>query len=257
MGSKARVAKYIVPIIQKCINDNGIESYIEPFVGGANIIDKISCEQKIGNDIRTSLVALLSYVQNGGQLPNYISYCEYSNVRSNPEAYDDWYVGCVGFLASYNGRYFDGGYAKSGYEKTKSGERYRDYYRESKENLLKQSQQSSFKDIAFQCSNYVDLFNEYRPNNSVIYCDPPYAQTKQYSNSKNFDYDKFWNIVREYSKTNYILVSELQCPEDFVSMWQQEVSRSIKSTDKSNATEKLFVYKDGLYANRYLKYNKS
>lgn len=34
MGSKSRIAKYIVPIIQKCIDDNGLEYYIEPFVGG-------------------------------------------------------------------------------------------------------------------------------------------------------------------------------------------------------------------------------
>ena len=42
-GSKSRQAKYIVPIIQKYINENNIEVYIEPFVGGANIADKIVC----------------------------------------------------------------------------------------------------------------------------------------------------------------------------------------------------------------------
>lgn len=41
MGSKSRIAKDIVPIIQKCIDDNNLETYIEPFVGGANVIDKI------------------------------------------------------------------------------------------------------------------------------------------------------------------------------------------------------------------------
>ena len=34
MGSKSRIAKYIVPIIQKYINENDITMYIEPFVGG-------------------------------------------------------------------------------------------------------------------------------------------------------------------------------------------------------------------------------
>ena len=42
MGSKSRIAKDIVPIIQKCIDDNNIETYVEPFVGGANVIDKIN-----------------------------------------------------------------------------------------------------------------------------------------------------------------------------------------------------------------------
>lgn len=50
MGSKSRIAKYIVPIIQQCIDDNNIEYYIEPFVGGANVIDKIICKNKSGSD---------------------------------------------------------------------------------------------------------------------------------------------------------------------------------------------------------------
>lgn len=62
-GSKNRIAKYIVPIIQKYIDDNNIETYIEPFVGGANIIDKIQCKNKIGADINDELIALLKYVQ--------------------------------------------------------------------------------------------------------------------------------------------------------------------------------------------------
>ena len=68
MGSKSRIAKYIVPIIQKCIDDNNIRYYIEPFVGGANIIDKIICENKSGSDKNEYLIALLDYVSRGGKL---------------------------------------------------------------------------------------------------------------------------------------------------------------------------------------------
>lgn len=46
MGSKSRIAKDIVPIIQSYINNNDIDMYIEPFVGGANVIDKIKCNKK-------------------------------------------------------------------------------------------------------------------------------------------------------------------------------------------------------------------
>ena len=41
MGSKAKVARYIVPIIQKQIERSGCETYLEPFCGGCNVIDKI------------------------------------------------------------------------------------------------------------------------------------------------------------------------------------------------------------------------
>lgn len=124
MGSKSRIAKDIVPIIQKCIDDNNIEIYIEPFVGGANVIDKINCKNKIGNDLNKYLIGLLSYVSNNGELLQEVSRELYSEVRSNylkeNNNYEDWYVGNIGFLASYNGRWFDGGFAKPGYEKTKN-----------------------------------------------------------------------------------------------------------------------------------------
>ena len=41
MGSKAKVARYIVPIIQEQIERSGYETYLEPFCGGCNVIDKI------------------------------------------------------------------------------------------------------------------------------------------------------------------------------------------------------------------------
>ena len=34
MGSKSRIAKHIVPIIQDYIDENQVKYYIEPFVGG-------------------------------------------------------------------------------------------------------------------------------------------------------------------------------------------------------------------------------
>lgn len=59
MGSKAKYAKHIVPILQKTIDENNIDTYIECFVGGANIIDKINCTNKYGYDRSDTLIALL------------------------------------------------------------------------------------------------------------------------------------------------------------------------------------------------------
>lgn len=50
MGSKNRIAKQIVPIIQKQIDNNSVKVYIEPFVGGSNMIEHVKCEQKIGGE---------------------------------------------------------------------------------------------------------------------------------------------------------------------------------------------------------------
>ena len=246
MGSKSRIAKDIVPIIQKCIDDNNIETYVEPFVGGANVIDKINCKNKIGNDLNKYLIGLLNYVSNDGELLQEVSRELYSEVRSNylkeNNNYEDWYVGNIGFLASYNGRWFDGGYAKPGYEKTKTGTRYRDYYKEGLDNLLKQKEK--LKDIKFSAVDYKDIII---PNNSVIYCDPPYEGAKFYSNSIKFNYEEFWKYMRKISQDNYVFISEENAPDDFVCIWNKEVSRSIKATDKSKSSEKLFVYKEGKF----------
>ena len=76
----------------------------------------------------------------------------------------------------------------------------------------------------------------------MIYCDPPYQGTKQYANATQFDYEKFWQWCRDMSKNNIVIISEQNAPDDFTCIWQQEVSRSIKATDKSKSVEKLFIY---------------
>ena len=242
MGSKSRIAKFIVPILQFCIKENNIELYLEPFVGRANVIDKIRCKQKIGNDISKPLIALLNYVKNDGILIDEVSRDFYNEVRSNQDKYEDWVVGCVGFLASYNGRFFDGGYAKPGYEKTKNGFRYRDYYKEAKNNIMEQSESDLFKQTVFECGDYIDFLEKHNPKNSLIYFDPPYKNVKQYKNSIGFDYDLFWNTVRKYSENNVCIVSELEAPKDFTCIWEKPVSRSIKVSDKTESTEKLFIF---------------
>ena len=68
MGSKSRIAKHIVPIIQRYIDENNIEKYVEPFVGGANVIDKVQCKEKYGFDKNKYLIALLKRVQSGEKL---------------------------------------------------------------------------------------------------------------------------------------------------------------------------------------------
>lgn len=109
MGSKQRLSKYIVPIIQNEINKNGSEYYLEPFVGGANIIDKIQCQNKIGYDINKYLIALLKQAQNDiSVFPKTITEEEYYNVKYNKENYPDWYVGLVGFCATFSAKFFDG-----------------------------------------------------------------------------------------------------------------------------------------------------
>ena len=190
---------------------------------------------------------MLDYVAKGGKLLDEVPRELYNQVRmaynSGNDTFDNWYVGNVGLLASYNGKGFEGGYAKAGYEKTQSGLRYRDYYQEAKRNLEKQS--SDLVGIKFTCCDYrqTDV-----GCNTMIYCDPPYANTTSYKTAKGFDYDEFWQTIRQWSRDNYVLVSEQVAPPDFITVWEQSTLRSLNPTGKSMVTEKLFAYNKGLYA---------
>ena len=46
MGSKAKITDYIVPVIQSHIAVSGSRTYIEPFCGGCNVIDKIRAQNR-------------------------------------------------------------------------------------------------------------------------------------------------------------------------------------------------------------------
>ena len=58
VGSKNKISRELAPIIQSYITEE-TNGYLEPFVGGANMIDKIKCKNKIGCDIHKELIALL------------------------------------------------------------------------------------------------------------------------------------------------------------------------------------------------------
>jgi DNA adenine methylase len=249
MGSKARISKSLLPIIHNYINDNNIRIYYEPFVGGANLIDKVKSLNLYASDCNKYLIALLQHVKDGLPLYDSVSKELYDNARDafnkqDTADFEDWEIGNIGFLASFNGRFFDGGYAKSVYEKTAKGERYRDFYNEAKRNIL--NQKDAFKYIEFFVSDYrygLGKLNLKQNEQILIYCDPPYKETKSYLNAISFNYEEFWETMREWSKIHLVLISEEQAPEDFECIWHQSVSRSIKVADKSVSVEKLFKYK--------------
>lgn len=251
MGSKERICKYIVPIIQSYIDKSGFEAYFESFCGSCSIIEKINCKSRIAADSNKYLIALLHHVKIGGVMPSAVSKEYYDNVRESYYAqdgqYPNWLIGCVGFLASYNGRFFDGGYAKTGIEHTPHGDRVRDYYHEAKENILKQHNTLQGVNLItcdfFDCfaDNKIDMFK-----NMVFLFDPPYKGTKQYANAKDFDYDRYYDICRRLSKNNIVLCCEQNMPNDFVCIWEKPTLRSIKAQGKTYSPERLYTLGLGL-----------
>lgn len=104
------------------------------------------------------------------------------------------------------------------------------------------NQVKNIKGIQFKNSSYDELEI---PNNSIVYCDPPYDGTTQYKDS--FDSSKFWQWCREKAKQGHqIFISEYNAPDDFECLWQQEVKSSLSANGITGGNkvsiEKLFVY---------------
>lgn len=239
MGSKARVKKQLIPIIESYINKD-TTYYIEPFVGGANVIDSVNFNRKIGYDKHRELIALLNAIKNGYKPPEKISVEHYNEVKNSyknkDKKFEDHYYGTIGFLGAFRGLFFDsqgcGDYISQG--------RTRNNYIESRKNILKQYE--GFQNVTFICSDYKDINI---PDNSVVYCDPPYQNTSQkgYADNNSFDYTYFWDWVREISKRCIILVSEYNAPEDFNCIWEKEVSTNLSVQKRKKDIEKLFIHK--------------
>lgn len=236
MGSKSRIAESILPIIQQKIRSYNLKTYIEPFCGGCNIIDKVVCDKKIASDNHKYLIAMFQNLDKLSSLPDFITKEHYSEVRDcfneGEIYYPDWYIGAVGFLASYNGRFFDGGYA--GVVQTKANT-VRNYYDEAKRNLELQRPLLNNIEFAHRDYKYYTDFED-----CFFYLDPPYKGVKQYGSSKDLDHDEFWNWCRHMSEKNIVLISEHEAPSNYKCVWQQEVKRTINNTKRVRATEKLF-----------------
>lgn len=237
VGSKNRLSKELAPIIQSYITAD-TKGYLEPFVGGANMIDKIEFEYKYGFDIHEPLIELLKYVQNpSNKLPKTISEDEYNKVKENREHYPLWYQGLVGFSCGFGGKYF-GGYARG---MKSDGITHRDIPNERIRNI--ERQRPNLKNIKFQCRNFLDLPKE-KIKGYVIYCDPPYRNTTKYA-TENFPYEEFYQWCKDMSKDNIVLISEYDMPDEFECIWEQEVKNSLGSgvnKTNNNRVEKLFKY---------------
>lgn len=228
MGSKNRIAKHILPIMLEECEKHGITTWVEPFVGGANMIDKVPDSfERIGYDFNDhTIYALIDIRDNVDKLPDSVSEEDYRSYKGLPP---QSIKSLVRFGASFGGK-FENGYAR------RNG---KSMWGECVRNTLKQS--PKIQNIRFICDSYENLDFE----KCLIYCDPPYQGTTGYKTGA-FDHDKFFEWCREQAKKNIVFVSEYNAPDDFECVWQGEVKTNFASNRKKathNAVEKLFIVK--------------
>ena len=60
MGSKNRIAKHLLPIMLAECEKHNINKWVEPFVGGANMIDKVPDSlERVGYDLNDHVIHAL------------------------------------------------------------------------------------------------------------------------------------------------------------------------------------------------------
>ena len=232
-GGKSRIAKPISKVIMSAVAQERERErervFVSLFCGSCTVESKINgFDKMILNDKHKYLIALLQGVQAGYELPEYISEEQYRYIKFHKDE-DRVLSGFVGFGCSFGGRWFEG------YARNKTGT---NYAAQSKRSLLKDM--VSLKDAVFICSDYREVK---LPDGCVIYADPPYNGTKRYSNEK-FDSASFWEYARGTSKTHLMFISEQHAPDDFIPVWQKQITRTldVNKCNQFKVTEKLFIH---------------
>ena len=80
MGSKNRHSKELLPII---LAGRKSELYVEPFVGGANMMDKV-VGRRLGSDVDDDLILLWAAVADGWMPPKKFSEAQYNAIKKAP-----------------------------------------------------------------------------------------------------------------------------------------------------------------------------
>ena len=253
LGGKQRLGKHLAPYLHEIWEKNDkLEGYMEPFCGSLGVLSNMTdldSKKIYANDYHPDLIEMWKEVQAGTFVyPNAISEEEYLEAKQlkSPSARKAF----VGFGMSFGGRYF-GAYS----QKYLNGKN-EDFCKEMVNSLKRTA--PKIQNVRFTNKDYRKL----KPKNMLVYCDPPYAYNKypikyrrDVKKYDEFDNEEFWNVMRDWSKNNLVVVSETTAPDDFVEVWNQKRYRSAAQSAKTrfnpksetqSAThniEKLFVHK--------------
>lgn len=228
MGSKRRIAKYILPIMIAEADRLGITKWIEPFVGGANLIDKVPDRfERVGYDLNEHVVYALKDIRDRcNDLPESIREEYYQQIKgSDPEVFNSW----LRIVCSFGAK-LDGGYARE------NGSDESTFAMRGKRNAQKQS--PLIQGVEFIHADYRNL----NFKNCLIYCDPPYQNTSGYKTG-SFNHEEFFEWCRKQKESgNVVFVSEYDAP--FAEVWRGEQKTNFASSRKKathTAIEKLFL----------------
>jgi DNA adenine methylase len=224
-GGKSNIAKEIAEYIRTNTTKNMLFS---PFCGSCAIERLLvkDFELCFFNDLSTDLILFLKEL-NCFTFPTEVTEEKYKELKYSESSS---MRGFVGFFLSFAGKWF-AGYA----QKYQRGDRQRDFLNEAITSS-KKLQNDLKGDIIFENKSY----DEFSPYEMCIVCDPPYKNTTGYG---EFNHDKFWNIMREWSKNNDVFICEYDSPPDFECVFEIQKRVTLGKDKTQMRTEKLFKLK--------------
>lgn len=223
LGGKSRTYKEICAFLESIRKPN--QPFIEPFCGGCWVTQGMS-GSRYASDANEALIVLYKALQSGWVPPSDVSQELYNSYKAKQDLSDPM-TAFVGFGCSFGGKWF-GGLARS---------KDRNYASNAKNSLLKQL--PKIQQVKFKQQPYFDI----NVSGCLIYCDPPYANTTGYGAVGQFDSEEFWQYIREWSKTNTVVVSEYTSPYDFVCVLSLETKTDMHTkSGKEVRIEKLFMH---------------
>jgi len=271
MGNKRKLATKIINAIYQKIGD--FDDFYDLFGGGASMsVATLSAGHNVHyNELNTGVCNLLRHIKAGGEIPNkWVSREEFKKHINN----DDWYGGLIKTCWSFGNdqaSYLFGQdieelkhqaheyLLENGYDWTveirikllaefKTQKKIIDRFELQQLERLEQLEQlqrlqrlerlqqlEQLQRLEITNKSYNDV--EYKNDNTVLYCDIPYNETKSYQESE-FSHEDFykWALAQNVP----VFISEYNMPNDFKCI-SEFIHRSTLSASANNeVVEKLF-----------------
>lgn len=243
VGGKSKVAKSIREAI---LSETPLRRYyLEPFVGGGGSFFKMApnFEWSVAGDLQKDLVLMWNaLIFEGWTPPEDVTEDDYRRLRNSKPSPER---GFVGFGGSFGGKWF-GGYARGGFNSNGTP---RNHQAESARSLIKDREYVRTNLTPERLGKFRNQgYSEWSPvAGTVIYCDPPYADTLGYEGAgTGFDSDTFWNTADSWVNLGCrVFVSEYSAPEHWDEIWSTPHRQSASLTgSRFLTTERLFTRKE-------------
>lgn len=236
-GSKQSIAQVILSYVRRNIGDR---TYVEPFLGGANVMSEFAHEGiRIGNDYNGYLIALWKALQGGWVPPERVTKEEYNRVKMNKSIVEPHLVGYMGTVCSFQGYWFTGYAGFSKHVLSATGRvQIQDRQQVQKRNVLEQV--AGMRGVTLSSLDYklMDI-----KDHSLVYCDPPYQGVAYNYMPSSFSHGQFWSWCRLLiSKGVIVFVTERTAPEDFVSIWTKPRHPRAGTIRESFYSDHIFVH---------------